>query len=85
MAPTLERYFSGCEIDSPKISAVPPVGEISPSNMRMVVVLPAPFGPTNPQIVPSGTSKFACETANPESYFLLRSFTDIAREVMWAI
>jgi hypothetical protein len=53
--------------------------------MRIVVVLPAPFGPTNPQIVPSGTSKFACETANPDSYFLLRSFTDIAKEVMWAI
>ena len=43
-----------------------------------MVVLPAPFGPTNPQIVPSGTSNFACETASPVPYFLLKSSTEIA-------
>ena len=57
---------------------VQPLGEISPSYIRIVVVLPAPFGPTNPQIVPAGTAKFVCETAKPESYFLLKSLTDIA-------
>jgi hypothetical protein len=43
------------------------------------------LGPTNPQIVPSGTSKFAWETAKPESYFLVSSRAEIAMEGMWAI
>ena len=29
----------------PQMLAVPPVGEMKPASMRMVVVLPAPFGP----------------------------------------
>jgi len=33
------------------------VGFRSVARMRMVVVLPAPLGPTNPKISPSGTSK----------------------------
>ena len=46
--------------------------------MRIVVVLPEPFGPTKPQIVPSGTSNEACETAMRSPYFLLKSVTEIA-------
>ena len=46
--------------------------------MRIVVVLPEPFGPTKPQMVPRGTSKVAWETATWSPYFLLKSVTDIA-------
>ena len=33
---------------SPSTVAVPDVGRTSPSSIRSVVVLPAPFGPRNP-------------------------------------
>jgi hypothetical protein len=33
---------------SPSTVAVPDVGRTSPSNIRRVVVLPAPFGPRKP-------------------------------------
>ena len=36
----------------PKISALPALGFVSPSSIRSVVVLPAPFGPRKPVIVP---------------------------------
>jgi hypothetical protein len=38
--------------------ARPEVGGMKPARMRMVVVLPAPFGPRNPMISPWLTSKF---------------------------
>jgi hypothetical protein len=34
-----------------------------PKSIRIVVVLPAPFGPTKPQIVPVGTEKVASDKA----------------------
>jgi len=65
-------------MDWPKISPVPPVGVIKPNSIRIVVVLPEPFGPTKPQIVPKGTSNVAWDTAMRSPYFLLKSVTDIA-------
>ena len=65
-------------MECPKISPVPPVGVISPRSIRIVVVLPEPFGPTKPQIVPSGTSNVAWDTAIRSPYLLLKSVTDIA-------
>jgi len=53
--------------------------------MLIKVDLPAPFGPTKPQIVPVGTSKVAWETAKPASYYLLKSVTEIAIDAMWGI
>jgi len=50
--------------------------------MRIVVVLPDPFGPTKPQIVPSGTSKVAFSTAAISPYRLLRLLTAIAGVLM---
>ena len=38
-----------------KMNALPAVGKISPISILMVVVLPAPFGPTKPKISPSST------------------------------
>ena len=42
---------------------MPLVGATSPSSIRMVVVLPAPLGPTNPATVPDGTVKLNSWTA----------------------
>ncbi len=36
-----------------KILALPDVGKMSPISILMVVVFPAPFGPTKPKISPS--------------------------------
>ena len=43
-----------------------------------MVVLPEPFGPTKPQIVPRGTSKLAPFTATKSPYRLVRPETEIA-------
>ena len=43
--------------------AVPYVGASKPESMRMVVVLPAPFGPSSASIAPPGTCAETCETA----------------------
>jgi hypothetical protein len=65
--------------DLPKLAPTKRVlGVIRPSNMRMVVVLPDPLGPTKPHTVPKGTSKLICETAKRSSYFFERSETEIA-------
>jgi hypothetical protein len=69
-------------MEFPIIEPVPAVGLISPSNIRMVVVFPEPFGPTNPQIVPSGTSNVAFSTAAISPYRLLRFSTAIAGVLM---
>src|SRR5699024_3378526 len=42
---------------SPSMSTVPVVGLWSPRRHRMGVDLPAPFGPRNPVMAPSGTVK----------------------------
>ena len=47
----------------PAIVASPRVGSASPSRIRSVVVLPAPFGPRKPVIRPLGTSKERSSTA----------------------
>ena len=63
LKPTFDKYLSGCEIGRSRISPLPEVGSIKLNNIRIVVVLPEPLGPTKPQIVPSGTSKVAFFTA----------------------
>jgi hypothetical protein len=48
---------------SPNSDAEPPLGRMSPIRMRMVVVLPAPFGPTKPKISPGSTANEMPSTA----------------------
>ena len=48
---------------SPKTVALPPLGVISPSSIRIVVVFPEPLGPTKPQTEPAGTTKLPCDNA----------------------
>ena len=45
--------------------------------MRMVVVLPAPFGPSNARIAPSGTRNETCETAVNVPKRLVKSYVSI--------
>jgi len=41
----------------PNSDAPPALGRMRPMRMRMVVVLPAPLGPTKPKISPRSTEK----------------------------
>src|SRR5579864_6980571 len=50
--------------------------------MRMVVVLPAPFGPRKPTICPLATSNVIWSTAVVRAYRLVSSFTLIIRNVV---
>jgi hypothetical protein len=42
---------------------LPAVGRMRPSSILIVVVLPAPFGPTNPQTEPAGMARSTPSTA----------------------
>ena len=48
-----------------------------PHNVRKVVVLPAPFGPSNPRICPGSTEKLRFFTAVKPLYFFLKFVTVI--------
>jgi hypothetical protein len=65
-------------MEYPRTVPVPDVGAIKPKSIRIVVVLPAPFGPTKPQIVPRGTENDADFTAARLSYCFVRPWTSIA-------
>src|SRR5215207_8312601 len=54
----------------PRIDASPLVGRMSPINVRIVVVLPAPFGPTKPKMWPRVTENVTPRSA---STFLRRN------------
>src|SRR3989454_2798 len=55
----------------------PLVGGKMPARMRMVVVLPAPFGPRKPTISPASTRNEMPRTASTAPKLLLRSRTSI--------
>src|SRR5712672_1044983 len=59
----------------PATVAVPELGGRKHVNIRMVVVLPAPFGPRKPTIWPFSTSKEMWSTAVLRAYFLERLWT----------
>src|SRR5208283_1659464 len=59
----------------PVTSAWPEVGRNSPHNMRMVVDLPAPFGPRKPNISPGRASRLMWSTAVKLPKRLTRSLT----------
>src|SRR4051794_12106044 len=50
---------------SPRTCTSPPDGSSAPVIMRIVVVLPAPDGPTIPRIVPAGTVRSTSNTPTP--------------------
>jgi hypothetical protein len=62
----------------PSSSTVPAVGRERASSMRIIVVLPEPFGPSTPSTAPAGTSRSTPETATVEPNTLRRPRTLIA-------
>src|SRR5882724_9179311 len=64
---------------NPPTFASPLVGSSRPQRMRMVVDLPAPFGPRNPKISPRVTSRFTRSTATKSPKRLVRSWISTAR------
>ena len=62
--------------------AVPLVWRTSPSSIRSVVVLPAPFGPRNPVIRPGSTVKLRSSTAVRLPNFLVSRSTTMVPEPM---
>src|SRR6185436_12206062 len=78
MKPSEAFAASGaCARSCPLIVMLPLVGLSSPAIMRMVVVLPAPFGPRKPWISPGPTERLTPSTAVNDPYFLTRASTAI--------
>src|SRR5260370_22090990 len=76
------RFFTskGCSRTSkPATLAEPAVGGRKQVRTRIVVVLPAPFGPRKPTICPFSTSKEMLSTATVRAYRLVRPSTFIIR------
>src|ERR1051326_2930549 len=68
----------GCSRTSkPATVAVPAAGGRKHVRMRIVVVLPAPFGPRKPTIWPFWTSNEMSSTATLRAYLLVRLLTVI--------
>src|SRR5450755_443444 len=66
-------------IGTPSSSAWPLVGKARPSSIRMVVVLPEPFGPRKPYTEPRGTARSMWSTATwPPRNRLVRPVVDTA-------
>src|SRR6266849_5454212 len=61
----------------PLMTTRPEVGLSNPAIIRIVVVLPAPFGPRKPWISPGATSRLTPSTAVKPPYFLTRFSTRI--------
>src|SRR5579871_419885 len=66
-------------MSKPRQVPLPSSGRSSPQSMRMVVVLPEPFGPRKPQTSPSGTAMSTWSTATLAPKRLVSPFTSIAR------
>src|SRR5271155_5226766 len=59
----LRRSDEAGGIAPPNTLTPPAVGRMSPNSSLMVVVLPAPFGPRNPNMAPSSMAKLTLLTA----------------------
>src|SRR6185436_8788344 len=66
-----------CARSSPAMRAEPRVAGMMPDKQRSVVVLPAPFGPTNPRTSPVRTTNDKSLTAGNLSYSLVNPSTSI--------
>src|SRR3954447_20329231 len=72
------RFFTSWGFSStskPAMVALPAVGGRKQVNTRIVVVLPAPFGPRKPTIWPFSTSNEISSTATVRAYRLVRPST----------
>src|SRR5262245_28922564 len=62
----------------PLTVAVPAVGCSRPQSIRIQVLLPLPFGPRKPKIVPCGTAKESASTAGKLPNRLVRACSSLA-------
>src|SRR4051794_19401584 len=70
--------FTGSAITStPLTRTSPEVGSDRPAITRIVVVLPAPFGPRKPKISPGATERLRSSTATKSLYFFVRCWMSI--------
>src|SRR4051794_17328840 len=60
-------------MEYPQTLASPQLGLSRVARMRMVVVLPAPFGPMNPYTSPWSSLSVSRSSANSSPYFFVRS------------
>src|SRR5260370_10114796 len=85
----MSRCISTSLIGFPRIRALPAVGKISRISSLIVVDLPAPFGPINPNTSPVSTCIFSPSSEvlflrfkNPKGYSLVRFSISIAASGM---
>src|SRR6266851_10146058 len=85
----MSRCISTSLIGLPRIRALPAVGKISLISSLIVVDLPAPFGPINPNTSPVSTCIFSPSSdvlflrfKNPKGYSLVRFSISIAASGM---
>src|SRR6188474_3740134 len=76
-APTRFSGRSSSRYGLPRTLVVPEVGWTSPRMTRIVVDLPAPFGPRNPVTLPAWTVNDRSCTATVEPYRFVRPATSI--------
>src|SRR5215467_12179069 len=66
-------FSSSLPTRTPSISASPELGRIRQASILVVVVFPAPFGPSRPRTSPALTSRLRRSTARLDSNCLVRS------------
>src|SRR5947207_9760767 len=81
-APTRALGRSSSSYGTPPNVAEPDEGRIRPSSARMVVLLPAPFGPRKPVTRPASMPKERCSTAATPPKCLDRSWNSTGR-LIW--
>ena len=64
VADALPHLLASADTSKPRTRAVPEVGSSSVVSILIVVVLPAPFGPSRPNSSPSSTAKLIPRTAS---------------------
>jgi hypothetical protein len=80
MYPTWRLIAAACvRMSSPRQVPLPASGVSSPHSMRIVVVLPLPFGPRKPQMRPRATRSATSSTTVRRSKRLVRPRTSIAQ------
>jgi hypothetical protein len=75
--PTRRTGSSSSEYGRPRTAVLPAVGRTRPRSARIVVDLPAPFGPRNPVIRPGSTEKVRSSTASVAPNRFVRLSTSI--------
>src|SRR6185369_1398631 len=83
ITPTSTPGLGRSENRRPAMVAVPEVGVVRPTIIRIEVDLPAPFGPRKPVTRPAGATKLMSSTAVVLRYFFVRESTVIIGDAPW--